>query len=115
MNDPAYLSRLGSPLYMAPQILEGQPFSAKCDVWSIGVMFFELLYGRTPWTGENQVGLLQNIKKMPLKFPDTPVRSLKVKELISSMLIVAEKDRISWEGVFNHDIIKIDEEKIRQN
>ena len=52
-KDPAYLSRLGSPLYMAPQILEGQPFSAKCDVWSVGILFFELLYGKPPWTGEN--------------------------------------------------------------
>ena len=31
------------------------------------------------------------------------------------MLIVSEKERISWEGVFNHDIIKIDEEKIKIN
>jgi serine/threonine-protein kinase ULK/ATG1 len=48
---------------MAPQILESQPFSAKCDVWSVGIMFYELLYGRTPWTGENQFNLLENIKR----------------------------------------------------
>ena len=29
------------------------------------------------------------------------------------MLVVPEKDRISWEGVFSHDIIRIDEEKIK--
>ena len=61
-KDPAYLSRVGSPLYMSPQILEGLPFSAKCDVWSLGVIFFEMLYGRTPWTGENAFNLLENIK-----------------------------------------------------
>lgn len=88
MNDPAYLSRLGSPLYMAPQILEGQPFSAKCDVWSVGVMFYELLYGRTPWSAENAYSLLENIKKQSLKFPPKPVRSQKIKELITLMLRV---------------------------
>ena len=53
MEDPAFLSRLGSPLYMAPQILEGTKFSSKCDIWSVAVVFFEMLYGKTPWTGEN--------------------------------------------------------------
>ncbi|CAD8189523.1 unnamed protein product [Paramecium pentaurelia] len=115
MNDPAYLSRLGSPLYMAPQILEGQPFSAKCDVWSVGVMFYELLYGRTPWSAENAYSLLENIKKQSLKFPPKPVRSQKIKELITLMLRVQEKDRISWEGVFEDPTIKIDEETIKEN
>ena len=53
MNDPSYFSRVGSPLYMAPQILEGQPFSSKCDIWSLGVMLFEMLYGKTPWEGDS--------------------------------------------------------------
>ncbi|KAM3132183.1 hypothetical protein pb186bvf_015778 [Paramecium bursaria] len=115
MNDPAYFSRLGSPLYMAPQILEGQPFSAKCDVWSVGVMFYELLYGKPPWQAETAFQLLENIKKSPLKFPLKPVRSQKVKELITLMLKVNEKDRISWDGVFEDPTIKIDEEKIKEN
>ena len=48
-----YFSRLGSPLYMAPQILKGEKFSSKCDVWSVGIMLYEMLYGYTPWTGTN--------------------------------------------------------------
>jgi serine/threonine protein kinase len=48
---------------MSPQVLEGMPFSAKCDVWSLGIMLYELLYGRPPWMGENQYHLSQNIKQ----------------------------------------------------
>ena len=33
-------SCVGSPIYMAPQILSRQEYSTKCDIWSIGVMFF---------------------------------------------------------------------------
>lgn len=43
------------------------------------------------------------------------MRSQKVKELISMMLKVNEKDRISWEQVFEDPTIKIDEEKIKEN
>lgn len=50
---PALLSRLGSPLYMSPQILEGVPFNFKCDIWSVGVVFYEMLYGMTPWIDES--------------------------------------------------------------
>lgn len=57
-SDPSYFSRVGSPLYMAPQILEGQAFSSKCDVWSLGIMIFEFLYGKAPWDGDSQYGLL---------------------------------------------------------
>jgi serine/threonine protein kinase len=53
MNQLNYLTRLGSPLYMGPQILDNQKFSAKCDIWSVGIVFYEMLYGKTPWTGEN--------------------------------------------------------------
>ena len=44
---------LGSPLYMAPQILSKQKFSSKCDVWSLGVTIYEILYGRTPYTAKS--------------------------------------------------------------
>lgn len=52
------LSRVGSPIYMAPQVLEGSPFSSKCDIWSLGVMFYELLYGITPWVALGPCELL---------------------------------------------------------
>lgn len=50
-----------------------------------------------------------------MKFPPKPVRSQKVKELITMMLKVNEKDRLSWDGVFEDPAIKIDEEKIKEN
>ncbi|CAD8156173.1 unnamed protein product [Paramecium octaurelia] len=115
MNDPAYYSRVGSPFYMAPQLLEGQPFSSKCDVWSMGVLLFEMLYGKLPWEGDDQYKMLQNIKKNTLVFPDAPVRSDKIKQLLKHMLVVQENERYSWEQIFNHEIIQIQEVQIRKN
>ena len=49
MDEPASFTRYGSPLYMSPQILKGTPFSSKCDVWSLGIIAYQMLYGKTPW------------------------------------------------------------------
>ena len=109
------LSRVGSPIYMAPQILEGSHFSSKCDIWSIGVMFYELLYGVTPWIAFGQCELLEKIQTQPLNFTEFPVRSQKVKLLLKRMLTVKEEDRIDWEELFQSEIVRIDEAQITQN
>ncbi|CAD8123078.1 unnamed protein product [Paramecium sonneborni] len=113
--DKMNLSRVGSPIYMAPQILEGTHFTSKCDIWSIGVMFYELLYGVTPWMANGQCELLEKITTQSLQFPEIPVRSQKVKNLLKRMLTVNEADRISWEDLFTNEIIVIDENQIHYN
>ena len=44
----------GTLAYMSPQILTKENYSSKCDVWSVGVVFYECLFGRLPWTGEDR-------------------------------------------------------------
>jgi serine/threonine protein kinase len=36
---------LGSPLNMAPEVLGGTHYNSKADIWSIGVVFYEILFG----------------------------------------------------------------------
>lgn len=65
---------VGSPLYMAPQLLENKPYTIKSDIWSIGLMFYEMLFGKTPWPARDINSLKNNVKNMPLKFPyDIPI------------------------------------------
>lgn len=69
-------------------------------------MFYEVLYGKTPWFGENQFILLKSIQKNPLTFPSKPAISAKVVNLIKEMLQMKEADRISWEKMFEVDFLK---------
>ena len=67
-NDMAS-TMLGSPLNMAPEILNGNDYVTKADIWSIGTVFYELLFGKPPFTASNMIDLLKNIKTKPLEFP----------------------------------------------
>lgn len=45
---------VGSPIYMPPEALNDNKYSFKSDVWAIGVIFYELLTGRTPWKARTE-------------------------------------------------------------
>lgn len=45
---------VGSPVYMPPEALSNNAYSYKSDIWAIGVIFYEMLTGSTPWTGRTE-------------------------------------------------------------
>ena len=59
---------LGSPLYMAPEIVNEESYDEKVDIWSVGVIAYILLTGRAPFTGKSRSEIFTNIKTKPLSF-----------------------------------------------
>ena len=49
---------VGSPIYMAPEILKGQNYSIKADIWSMGVVLFEMLFGYCPYEDKTIAALI---------------------------------------------------------
>ncbi|KAJ7950250.1 Kinase family protein [Quillaja saponaria] len=97
----------GSPLYMAPEIMQLQKYDAKADLWSVGAILFQLGTGRTPFTGNNQIQLLQNIvKSTELCFPsDTQELSSECKDLCRKLLRRNPVERLTFEEFFNHPFL----------
>ena len=52
---------IGTPLYMSPQVLSKQPYTSKCDIWSVGILFYEMLFGHHPWASNGMVDLYNKI------------------------------------------------------
>jgi len=63
---------LGSPLYMAPEIIQEQPYNHKVDIWSIGVITYILLSGRPPFKGRSKNEIFRSIMQGSLSF-DNPI------------------------------------------
>ncbi|KAB2630603.1 serine/threonine-protein kinase ATG1-like [Pyrus ussuriensis x Pyrus communis] len=97
----------GSPLYMAPEIMQLQKYDAKADLWSVGAILFQLVTGRTPFTGNNQIQLLQNIlKATELQFPsDSNNLSSECKELCQKLLRRNPVERLTFEEFFDHPFL----------
>lgn len=83
---------VGTLGYLAPEAFEAQPLDARSDIWSFGVMLFEMLAGHRPFTGDSPSAVIRSILMQPTPdleklCPDAPSALL---DLIYRML---EKNR----------------------
>jgi serine/threonine protein kinase len=67
---------LGTPLYMAPELVQHQQYSEKVDVWSLGIITYQLLSGKTPFDGKNIKKINQYILQKEVKFPSKQWRHI---------------------------------------
>ncbi|CAN7057490.1 unnamed protein product [Brassica rapa subsp. trilocularis] len=97
----------GSPLYMAPEIMQLQKYDAKADLWSVGAILFQLVTGRTPFTGNSQVQLFQNImRSTELHFPvDCRDLTSDCKDLCQKLLRRNPVERLTFEEFFHHPFL----------
>jgi calcium-dependent protein kinase len=61
---------LGSPLYMAPEIVKKIPYDQKVDIWSLGIIMYILLSGKPPFKGKTKEEIFISITTSPLQFKD---------------------------------------------
>lgn len=80
-------STAGSPLYMAPEIIKGNPGSIKSDIYALGCLLFEMLTGHVPFRGETLVETFDLHARAPIpKVEDERATGTKIDEVIKNCL-----------------------------
>lgn len=92
---------LGTPMFMAPEILGRTPYNYKVDVWSLGVIAYEIMVGRQAFVVYSMEELIE-AQKRPIEFPLDCGLSEEAKSLISLMLKYRPSDRPSFEVIRAH-------------
>lgn len=103
-------TKLGTPYNMSPEIIFSNgrtPYTSKADLWSIGVVYFQMLFGRLPFKALTMDELKQEIRSKSgknLQFPANILVSEESKSLLKEMLEFDPITRISWKKFFNHPL-----------
>lgn len=101
----AFSTPCGSPIYAAPEVLSGKPYNGKCaDMWSFGVLIFQLLSGRVPWVGRNQTKVYEQIMDGNYSIPDNFSRL--ATDIIQKLLRVKEEERLTVHEAISHPWIE---------
>ena len=98
----------GTPGYVAPEILEQQPYDQPCDFWSVGVVLFILLSGSPPFYDEDNFQLFEKIKACKYDFSASSwsLVSDEAKDFISKLLVADPKQRLQGQAIMEHPWIK---------
>lgn len=102
-------TQLGTPLTQAPELLfneDGKPYTSKADLWSIGCVYYEMLFGEPPFNGMSIPGLKGDIKRKMATGLDLKGISPESKDLINRLLCFEASKRIEWSEFFNHPLFK---------
>ncbi|KAF9688025.1 hypothetical protein SADUNF_Sadunf02G0154100 [Salix dunnii] len=99
----------GSPLYMAPEIIQNKKYDAKADLWSVGAVLFQLVTGKPPFDGNSQYQLFQNIlTSTEPRFPQGVLKELHPDcvDLCRSLLCRNPVERLTFKEFFNHKFLR---------
>lgn len=92
-------SAVGTPDYLAPEILLGTGHAETADWWSVGVILFELLTGIPPFNAEHPQTIFDNILNRKIPWPDVPEEmSYEAMDLIDKLLTEDPNQRLGSKG-----------------
>jgi serine/threonine protein kinase len=87
---------LGSPYYISPEQAECKPLDGRADIYSLGIIFYEMLTGKKPYTGNSDIQII--IAHLSEPIPALPGELSRYQELIDRMIAKNPEDRFATAG-----------------
>ncbi|KAL8134718.1 serine/threonine-protein kinase TIO isoform X2 [Apium graveolens] len=100
----------GTPLYMAPELVREQPYNHTADLWSLGVILYELFVGQPPFYTNSVYALIRHIIKDPVKYPEN--MSSNFKSFLRGLLNKVPQSRLTWPALLEHPFVRETSEDI---
>ncbi|KAG6799788.1 hypothetical protein HZU73_04880 [Apis mellifera caucasica] len=99
---------LGTPDYVAPEILHYEPITLAADMWSVGVTTYVLLTGFSPFGGETDQETFQNISLGEVDFPEELFGdiSAQAKDFVARLLVLDPSARMTAKQCLRHDWLR---------
>uniref|UniRef100_A0A8C5PUW1 Serine/threonine-protein kinase ULK3 n=1 Tax=Leptobrachium leishanense TaxID=445787 RepID=A0A8C5PUW1_9ANUR len=99
----------GSPLYMAPEMVCSRHYDARVDLWSVGVILYEALFGKAPFASKSFSELEEKIRSdRTIELPTRPRVSLDCRDLLQGLLKRDPNERISFPDFFAHPFVDLE-------
>ncbi|ETK93919.1 NEK/NEK1 protein kinase [Phytophthora nicotianae CJ01A1] len=108
-NDDMATTMIGTPLYMAPEVLDGKEYSFSSDVWALGCVLYELCTGKPPFTANNAAQLVNKIchvDYVPIQKGGS-LKTSRLPTLVASMLNARPDLRPSVDQLLHDSIARV--------
>ncbi|KAK9813380.1 hypothetical protein WJX73_004273 [Symbiochloris irregularis] len=113
-NTTMLMSTKGTPLYMAPEMIQNNPYNHTADLWSLGIILFELFASKPPFFTNNVYTLIKQIINNKISYPLG--MSSDFRSFLEGLLNKRWHKRMDWPNVLNHTFVRLTaEEQVRHN
>ena len=102
----------GTPLYMSPELVQEKPYDHTADLWSLGVILYELYKGKPPFYTNSIYKLINIIVKDPVKYPSS--MSADFRSFLRGLLHKTPARRMKWDEILEHPFVKLTDEEKRK-
>lgn len=108
---------MGTPEYVAPEVLNYEPISTATDMWSIGVLAYVMLTGISPFLGDDKQETFLNISQINVSYTEEELEQLDgaAVHFIKSLLIKEPESRASAEDCLKHQWLQTGEQELKES
>ena len=101
--DERRMTFCGTVDYVAPELVQQQPYDQQIDIWAVGILTFELLTGQAPFAGKSEDQTYHNITRIDLQKNSVYDQLTKqAKDFINQILRLGPTDRLTFEQMLSH-------------